>query len=124
MTSAGYFTVGANDLKAARGFYDALLGPLGFTPFFEFERGCIYAAADKATMFAVLTPENGEAATPGNGAMGGFRVESGEAVAAFHAKALELGATSEGEPGERIPGAHFGYVRDPEGNKLCAFSVG
>ena len=51
-------------------------------------------------------------------------MDSGEAVAAFHAKAMELGATTEGAPGERVPGAHFGYFRDLEGNKLCAFAIG
>ena len=34
--------------------------------------------------------------------------------------ALELGATDEGAPGERIPKVFYGaYVRDLDGNKLC-----
>ncbi len=38
----------------------------------------------------------------------------------MYAKALELGATDEGPPGERIPNVFYGaYVRDLDGNKLC-----
>jgi predicted lactoylglutathione lyase len=42
----------------------------------------------------------------------------------MYAKAMELGATDEGEPGERIPDVFYGgYVRDPDGNKLCFFEM-
>mgnify|MGYP001465708602 CR=1 FL=1 len=37
-------------------------------------------------------------------------------------KAIELGATCDGEPGQRIPNQFYGaYVRDPDGNKLAFF---
>ncbi len=36
-------------------------------------------------------------------------------------KALELGATDEGAPGQRIEGFYAGYFRDLDGNKLNAF---
>ena len=38
-------------------------------------------------------------------------------------KALELGATDEGEPGQRVPTFYGAYVRDLDGNKLtfCKF---
>ena len=45
---------------------------------------------------------------------------SKEKVDALHAKALELGASNEGDPGDRIPNVFYGaYVRDLDGNKLC-----
>ena len=47
-----------------------------------------------------------------------------EAVDAFHAKAIALGATDEGAPGERGPGFYMAYFRDLEGNKFCACRMG
>ena len=41
----------------------------------------------------------------------------------LYAKAMELGATDEGPPGERMPVFYGGYVRDPDGNKLCFFDM-
>jgi predicted lactoylglutathione lyase len=56
--------------------------------------------------------------------MGGFDFESREAVDAFHAKAIELGGSCEGPPGERMPGVYFAYFRDLDGNKLCGYKFG
>ncbi len=44
-----------------------------------------------------------------------------EQVDAFYAKAIELGSTDEGPPGQRIEGFYAGYFRDLDGNKLNAF---
>ena len=44
--------------------------------------------------------------------------------AAVHAKAIELGATDEGAPGQRLPIFYGGYWRDLDGNKFCAFHMG
>ena len=49
---------------------------------------------------------------------------SRDKVDALHAKALQLGATDDGAPGERVPGVFYGaYVRDPDGNKLCFYEM-
>ena len=50
-------------------------------------------------------------------------LDSIEKVDAFYQKAIELGATDEGKPGERGKGSGFyaGYFRDLDGNKLNAF---
>jgi predicted lactoylglutathione lyase len=50
-----------------------------------------------------------------------MQMPSKEAVDAFYNKALELGATDEGAPGQRIEGFYAGYFRDLDGNKLNAF---
>jgi predicted lactoylglutathione lyase len=43
----------------------------------------------------------------------------------LYARALELGATSEGEPGQRIDDVFYGaYIRDPDGNKIAFFQFG
>jgi predicted lactoylglutathione lyase len=44
-------------------------------------------------------------------------------VQALHAKALELGGSSEGEPGMRGGSFYMAYFRDPDGNKLAAFAM-
>ena len=51
-------------------------------------------------------------------------IDSQEKINALHAKALELGGTDEGAPGERMPGFYAAYFRDPDGNKLAFFKMG
>lgn len=120
-----YATVGSNKIEEAKVFYDALLGLIGMSPFLEQQTGGrIYASADHR-MFGVLGPFDGKPATVGNGSMFGFMLDSREEVSAFHAKALELGGTCEGPPGLRgaaDDGTFVAYVRDLDGNKLCAMT--
>jgi catechol 2,3-dioxygenase-like lactoylglutathione lyase family enzyme len=124
MASVGYITVGSNDLDKAKAFYDALLGSIGMAGVFEPPQGGRLYSGKGTGLFGVLGPYNGEAATIGNGTMGGFNFDSREEVDAFHAKALDLGGTCEGPPGERTPTAYFAYFRDLDGNKLCGFKFG
>jgi predicted lactoylglutathione lyase len=43
----------------------------------------------------------------------------------LYKKAIELGATCEGEPGQRMPDVFYGaYFRDPDGNKGAFFVFG
>jgi len=53
-----------------------------------------------------------------------LKMPSAEAVEAFYAKAMELGASDEGAPGDRGDGFYAGYFRDLDGNKLNAFFMG
>ncbi len=88
--------------------------------------GRIYSSAD-GRLFGVLGPFDGKPATPGNGSMFGFMVDSRDTVSAMHAKAIELGGSCDGPPGLRGPeeANNFGaYFRDLDGNKLCAFCMG
>ena len=41
----------------------------------------------------------------------------------LYAKAMALGASDEGAPGERMPIFYGAYVRDLDGNKLCFFDM-
>ena len=51
-------------------------------------------------------------------------VDDAETVAALHAKALELGAADDGEPGPRGGGGMvFCYIRDLDGNKVAFYSA-
>jgi catechol 2,3-dioxygenase-like lactoylglutathione lyase family enzyme len=124
MVALSYCTVGSNRLQEARAFYDALLGSVGLTNVFEHPSGGrVYGNAD-GFCFGVLGPFDGKPATVGNGAMFAFRCDTREEVDAFHAKALALGGSDDGAPGERAPTYYFSYFRDLDGNKLCAYSLG
>jgi catechol 2,3-dioxygenase-like lactoylglutathione lyase family enzyme len=124
MAKVSYMTVGSNNLEAAKGFYDALLGSIGMKGLYEHPSGGRLYRGKGTGLFGVLGPHDGQPACVGNGVMGGFDFESREEVDAFHAKAMELGGTCEGPPGERMPGAYFAYFRDLDGNKLCGYKFG
>jgi predicted lactoylglutathione lyase len=51
-------------------------------------------------------------------------VDGPEAVDALYKKAMELGASDEGKPGERMKGFYAAYFRDLDGNKLNCFYMG
>lgn len=115
---------GTNDIAGAKAFYDAALGALGIAPGSMFgDTACVYQH-DGAT-FIVTLPRDGNPATHANGGTLSFNAPSKAAVDAFHAAGLAHGGTCEGEPGPRpnAPGAdpYGAYLRDPAGNKICAF---
>jgi catechol 2,3-dioxygenase-like lactoylglutathione lyase family enzyme len=125
----GYTLVGANDLAAARSFYDALFDSVGIGVLTEFPNGAfVYGKSWKQPMFGVGKPHDGGAATFGNGTMIAIVFDSRAHVDAIHARATELGGKDEGGPGVRGEDgdqAFYGaYFRDPDGNKLCAFAMG
>ncbi len=126
----GYATVGTNDIDRARSFYDALFGSIGARRIMEFPQNgfTMYGTSWGRPAVAVTRPYDGEAATPGNGAMVAIAMDSRDKVDAFYAKAIELGGSDEGPPGLRGPEgdrAFYGaYFRDLDGNKFCTFRVG
>ena len=117
----GYVTLGTNDLERACAFYDALLGSAGETRIFEQDGFVAWGSTMDNAAVAITKPFDGNPATVGNGVMVAMQMPTKEAVDAFHAKAIELGATDEGEPGQRGEGFYAGYFRDLDGNKLNAF---
>lgn len=118
--------VGTNNIDKARKFYDAVFSVLGFNSAvdndFEDRRRFVYYS-DVGSFF-VTQPVNGEEATHANGGTIGFRCKSTEQVDKWHAAAIAHGGSSiEEPPGVRdIKGIklYLAYVRDPDGNKLCA----
>jgi catechol 2,3-dioxygenase-like lactoylglutathione lyase family enzyme len=114
--------LGVNDLEASKKFYDALLGTLGVGPGAANKNRYFYRSATGT--FAISTPINGEPACHGNGSTLGFALQSVEQGEAFHAAGLANGGTTCEEPPGLRDGAmgkmYLAYLRDPDGNKLCA----
>ena len=114
--------LGTNDLDRAKSFYDALLATLEVPPGFVDGNRVFYRT--KTGVFSVSKPINGEPATVANGGTIGFACASPEQADAWHAAGVANGAT----PCEEPPGIRAGstgvlylaYLRDPDGNKLCA----
>ena len=115
-----YVTIGTNDLPRAMAFYDALLAEVGAKQLFGMDRIKFYGTSTKQPMLALCIPYDEKRHAPGNGQMVAIPGGSREAVDRLYAKAIALGATDEGPPGDRIPNVFYGgYVRDLDGNKLC-----
>lgn len=115
--------VGTNDTAKAKQFYDATFQAIGGNAGIQDDKGrLIYA--HNGGLFLVTPPINGEPATAGNGCTIGIAMDSPEQADAWHAAGVANGGTAiEDPPGVRE--ASFGklylaYLRDPDGNKLCA----
>jgi predicted lactoylglutathione lyase len=115
-----YVTLGVSDLAAAKKFYSELLADQGAKILIDMDRISFIGKSMTTPMLAVCVPFNKEPASAGNGTMVSFAPGSKEGVDALYDKAIALGATCDGAPGERIPNVFYGaYVKDIDGNKLC-----
>jgi catechol 2,3-dioxygenase-like lactoylglutathione lyase family enzyme len=122
-----HIMIGSNDIERSKTFYDAVLATLGVGEPFRNTSPSGHTRLfyrHEGNSFCVTEPINGEAATCANGGTIGFKCNSPEQVKTFHDVALAHGgATSEEPPGLRegsMGALHLAYVRDPDGNKLCA----
>ncbi len=119
----GYTTIGTKDLEKAAAFYDALLGPIGGKQLMGLEHIKFYGTDAGGAMLAICTPaDKGEQST-GNGQMIAIPGGSPEGAEALYNKAIELGATCEGAPGQRLPFFYGAYVRDLDGNKIAFYHM-
>ena len=118
----GYVTIGVNDMDKAVAFYDALLGEIGAKQLMGMDRIKFYGTGEGA-MLAICLPYNEQPQNCGNGNMVAIPGGDRPGVDKLYAKAMELGATDDGEPGERMPIFYGAYVRDPDGNKLCFYEM-
>lgn len=127
----GYTTLGTNDIDRALVFYDGMMAAMGARRLMTMPdaRGfTLYGAGRDKPMLAITRPYDGGTANPGNGTMVALQADSRAQVDAVHARAIELGAASEGAPGVRGgTGAQIfygAYFRDLDGNKFCAYRTG
>ncbi len=118
-----HMMVGSNDIARSRKFYDALFAAIGGKPAMQDARGrLIYA--HNGNLFLVTKPIDNKEATHANGGTIGFAMASPEQADAWHAAGVANGGISiEDPPGIRQGSAgamYLAYLRDPDGNKLCA----
>ena len=121
-----HMMIGSNDIARSKKFYDALFAAVGGKPGSHDEKGrLIYL--HEGTMFIVTKPINGEPATHGNGTTIGFAMKHPEQADAWHKAGVASGGTAiEDPPGVRESGMgplYLAYLRDPDGNKLCALHM-
>ena len=122
-----HIMVGSNDIERSARFYNAVLGVLGAGEPMRSHAPSGHLRLfyrHEGNTFGVCEPINGEPATSANGATIGFKCNSPEQLQAFHDTAVAAGGTSiEQPPGLRsgdLGQLYLAYVRDPDGNKLCA----
>ena len=122
-----HIMIGSSDIERSKRFYDAVLGTLGAGEPLRNKAGSghtrLFYRHDGST-FCVTEPINGEEVTFANGGTIGFKCNSPEQVREFHDAAIAHGGKSiEDAPGLRdgsLGAMYLAYVRDPDGNKLCA----
>ena len=115
--------VGSNDTARSKTFYDAVFTAMGGRAGMQDDKGrLIYMYNDG--LFMVTPPIDGQPATPGNGCTVGFAMDTPEQANAWHAAGVANGGTAiEDAPGIRegsFGQLYLAYLRDPDGNKLCA----
>ena len=118
-----HMMVGSNDLDKSKTFYDAIFQACGGKEGFVDPKGRVVYRHKGAT-FLITTPIDGNPASVGNGGTIGFGMDSTEQADAWHAAGAAAGGTPiEDPPGWREGGGmklYLAYLRDPDGNKLCA----
>ena len=115
--------VGSNDIAKSKKFYDATFEAMGGKPGIQDDKGrLIYMHNDG--IFLVTPPIDGQPATAGNGCTIGFAMADPAQANAWHEAGVANGGTAiEDAPGVRSGGMgdlYLAYLRDPDGNKLCA----
>ena len=114
--------IGTNHLEKSKRFYDAVLAVIGAKPGMV-DRHRVFWRTHGGT-FSVSQPIDGQPATRGNGSTIGFAMDTTEQADAWHAAGVANGGKAiEDPPGVREGGAmslYLAYLRDPDGNKLCA----
>ena len=115
--------IGSNDIARSKKFYDAVFTAIGGKPGTEDAKGRL-VYAHNGSVFLVTKPIDGKPATHANGGTIGFTVSGPKQADAWHKAGVENGGNAiEDPPGVRQGGSgelYLAYLRDPDGNKLCA----
>ncbi len=118
-----HIMIGANDTAKAKTFYDATLGALGAKPGNVDDKGRVIYMHNNS-VFIVTQPIDGNSACCANGGTIGFAAATPAEADAWHAAGLTSGGSAcEDPPGIRegsFGKLYLAYLRDPDGNKLCA----
>jgi len=118
-----HMMVGSNDIARSKRFYDALFAAMGGKPAIEDDKGRLIYLHDGG-IFMVSPPIDGGSATHANGGTIGFTMADPAQADAWHRAGVENGGIAiEDPPGLRqgsFGALYLAYLRDPDGNKLCA----
>jgi catechol 2,3-dioxygenase-like lactoylglutathione lyase family enzyme len=99
VSGISHVSIGINDVRRAKAFYDPLMKLVGLRIRQADEESVDYGA-DKL-VFSLETPVNKQKATPGNGVHIAFECPDRKTVDAFYNEALRLGGRDAGAPGLR-----------------------
>ena len=118
-----HIMIGSDDIARSKTFYDALIETMGGKPGIQDPKGrLIYS--NRGGRLLVTPPIDGKSATGANGGTIGFTCENTAEVDAWHKAGVAHGGTAiEDPPGVRVAASgklYLAYLRDPDGNKLCA----
>lgn len=120
-----HMMVGSNDIERSKTFYDATFKAMGGREGFVDPKGRLVYRHNGST-FLVTQPIDGQAAAPGNGMTVGFAMSEQQANDWWEAGQAAGGTAIEDPPGVRAAGTpnamYLAYLRDPDGNKLCALN--
>ena len=118
-----HIMIGSSDIARSKDFYDALTVATGGKPGIKDPKGrLIYS--HRGGLLLITPPIDGAPATGANGGTIGFTAESPAEADAWHQAGIAHGGTAiEDPPGIRSGASgnlYLAYLRDPDGNKLCA----
>ena len=118
-----HIMVGSNDIARSKKFFDAVFVAMGGQPGVEDAKGRL-VYTHNGGRFLVSKPIDGKPATAANGGTIGFTMSDAKQAEAWHKAGVANGGTSiEDPPGVRQGATgriYLAYLRDPDGNKLCA----
>lgn len=116
-----HLSLGTNDSRRARAFYDPVLAVLGLKLLADRDGSLDYGV--NRFLFSLEKPKDGRPATAGNGVHIAFEAADRAMVDRFHRTALAHGGADAGPPGlrpEYDPNYYGAFVFDPDGNKIEA----
>ena len=115
--------LGSNDIQRSKKFYDATFAAFGGPEGIIDPKGRL-VYMHNGGIFLVTPPINGEPACGANGGTIGFAMVPEQADAWYAAGVASGGTACEDPPGPREGSPYYlAYLRDPDGNKLCALHV-
>lgn len=117
-----HISFAVTDLQRSIAFYDAVLGTLGYVRVWSEPRAAGYGLPGGEDVFA-LKLRGKRLSAPGPGFHLAFAARGKQAVADFHAAAVQHGGLDNGPPGPRPEyGANYfaTFVIDPDGYRIEA----
>ena len=118
-----HIMIGSNDIARSKKFYDALSAAIGGKPGTEDAKGRLIYAHNGGRLM-LTKPIDGKPACHANGGTIGFSISDTKQADAWHKAGVANGGTTIEDPAGVRQGAagqtYLAYLRDPDGNKLCA----